>query len=189
VSGPATQRGTGSPSDAHVAAASGAPAVSGGGDSCPLCGAPLQPEQEWCLRCGAAARTRLAATPGWRAPVVAIVSIVALSLGVLAAALIDLAGGSGPAHTQVTRTVTTPAAAAPPPATTTATPTTATPTTTASAPPSAIPGATSTGTVRTRTTTRTTTTGAAPPASRGTGTGSIVPGVTQPGTSTPLSGK
>ncbi|HEX4187882.1 MAG TPA: hypothetical protein VHY83_08305 [Solirubrobacteraceae bacterium] len=169
----------GSPSEAPGARAPGAPAAAGGDDACPLCGTQLQPEQEWCLNCGAAARTRLAATPGWRAPVVAIVSVLALSLGVLAAALIDLAGGSGPTHTQVTRTVTTPAAAAPPPVTTTAAATTtATPTTTSPA-SSTLPGATRTGT--TSTTLKTTT--------RGTRTGSIVPGVTQPGTSTPLSGR
>jgi hypothetical protein len=145
----------------------------------------LQAQQEWCLRCGAAARTRLAATPGWRAPIVAIVAVIALSLGVLAAALIDLAGGSGPTRTQVTRTVTTAAAAAPAPPTPTATPTT-----TAAAPTSTLPAATGTATTTTpRTTTAapTTTNKAVPPASGGTSTGSIVPGVTQPGTNTPLS--
>ncbi|HEY2397967.1 MAG TPA: hypothetical protein VGH78_03145 [Solirubrobacteraceae bacterium] len=158
-------------------------------DACPLCGAPVDAQQEWCLRCGAAARTRLAATPGWRWPIVAIVAVIALSLGVLAAALIDLAGGSGPTVTQVTRTVTTPAAAAPAPLTPTATPTT-----TAAAPTSTPPAATRTGTTTLKTTTthRTTlvprtTSKALPPASGGTGTGSIIPGVTQPGTSTPLS--
>jgi predicted amidophosphoribosyltransferase len=61
-------------------------------DACPLCGAPLKQEQSWCLRCGAAARTRLAAQPKWKALVVALVAVVALSLGVLAAALVTLAG-------------------------------------------------------------------------------------------------
>jgi hypothetical protein len=181
VSDVATPPGTSSPSEpAATAAAPGAPSVAPAGDACPLCGAPLQAEQEWCLRCGAAARTRLAATPGWRAPIAAIVAVIALSLGVLAAALIDLAGGSGPTRTQITRTVTTAAAVAPAPVT----PTVA-PTTTASAPPSTVPGATRTGTT---TTTPTTTTNAAPPAPRGTSTG-IIPGVTQPGTSTPSAKK
>lgn len=62
---------------------------------CPLCGGPLHPEQEWCLRCGAAARTRLAAAPNWRGPAIAIALIIAISLGVLAASLIKLAGESG----------------------------------------------------------------------------------------------
>ena len=61
-------------------------------ESCPLCGAPLDAEQSWCLRCGAPARTRLAAQPKWKALVVALVVVVALSLGVLAAALVTLAG-------------------------------------------------------------------------------------------------
>ena len=62
------------------------------GEACPLCGAPLDPAQEWCLSCGAAARTRLAATPNWRAPVVAIALLVAVSLAVLTVALVKLAG-------------------------------------------------------------------------------------------------
>ena len=53
--------------------------------ACPLCGAPLDPTQEWCLSCGAAARTRLAAPTNWKAPIVAIAVIATLALGVLAA--------------------------------------------------------------------------------------------------------
>ena len=78
-------------------------------EACPLCGAALHPEQEWCLNCGAAARTRLAASPGWRGPIVALVVLLVLSLGVLAGSLVKLAGGSPPAATQTT-TVTTAAA-------------------------------------------------------------------------------
>ena len=37
-----------------------------------MCSVALDPEQEWCLRCGAAARTRLAASPAWKAPVIAL---------------------------------------------------------------------------------------------------------------------
>ena len=59
---------------------------------CPLCGGPIRREQDWCLSCGAAARTRLAAQPKWKALVLALVTIVVLSLGVLAAALVKLAG-------------------------------------------------------------------------------------------------
>ncbi len=61
-------------------------------DLCPLCQAPLRSDQNWCLRCGAAARTRLAAQPKWKALVVALLLVVVLSLGVLAAALVKLAG-------------------------------------------------------------------------------------------------
>jgi hypothetical protein len=61
-------------------------------ESCPLCGAPLQATQEWCLGCGAAARTRLAATPRWRAPVIGLFLVIVLALGALTAALVSLAG-------------------------------------------------------------------------------------------------
>ena len=53
-------------------------------DACPMCGAPLRGEQDWCLSCGAAARTRLAATPNWRAPIAVLAILAALALGVLA---------------------------------------------------------------------------------------------------------
>ena len=77
--------------------------------ACPLCGAALDQRQEWCLNCGAAARTRLAAPTNWKAPIVAIAVIAALALGVLAAALVKLSGGSPAprAVAPVTRTVTT----------------------------------------------------------------------------------
>src|SRR5438128_7516419 len=72
-------------------------------DSCPLCGAPLHPDQEWCLRCGAAARTRLATPSNWRPPIIALGVVAGLALAVLAASLVKLAGNSGsPAATSVT---------------------------------------------------------------------------------------
>ena len=74
------------------------------GESCPLCGAPVHAAQDWCLNCGAAARTRLAGPPRWRPIVAAFATVVCLSLGVLAAALIALAGGNDPAPAS-TRTV------------------------------------------------------------------------------------
>ncbi len=76
--------------------------------ACPLCGAPLDPAQEWCLNCGAAARTRLAAPTNWKAPIVAIAVIATLALGVLAAALVKLSGGSNTtkAVAPIIRTIT-----------------------------------------------------------------------------------
>jgi len=68
------------------------PATSVQHELCPLCGTQLKPEQNWCLRCGAAARTRLAAQPKWKALAVAFVTVVVVSLGVLVAALVKLAG-------------------------------------------------------------------------------------------------
>jgi hypothetical protein len=47
---------------------------------CPRCGAHVAPEQDWCLECGAPARTRLAPTPNWRAPI-ALVAVVVLLAG------------------------------------------------------------------------------------------------------------
>jgi hypothetical protein len=160
--------------------ASGIPGISSAGgaepprpgtsDACPLCGSALHHEQEWCLRCGAAARTRLAATPNWRAPIAAIVAVSALSLGVLTAALIDLAGGSGPTKTQVTRTVTTgPAAVAPAPTATT---------TTAVTPTTAVPGAVVPGAVAPRA--RTPSTRTAPPPVGGTASPNPAPVPTTP---------
>lgn len=82
------------------------------GTQCPLCGAPLHPEQEWCLRCGAAARTRLAASPNWKAPLLGAIVVAVLSLGVLAAAFVKLAGDSGPGKPPATTTLTTTSPAA-----------------------------------------------------------------------------
>jgi hypothetical protein len=119
-------------------------------EGCPLCGSALGSEQEWCLRCGAAARTRLASTPNWRAPLVVLGLIIVLGLGVLTAALVSLAGGSGntPATT-ITRTVTTPASTPTTPGTTTPGATTPGATTpgasTATTPGATVPGATTPG--------------------------------------------
>jgi hypothetical protein len=122
-----------SPSEPRVA-----PTDAPAGEVCPLCGAELAPTQEWCLNCGAAARTRLAAAPNWKGPIALVVAVAVLALGVIAAALVKLAGDSGPAPPPLTRIVTGPAAAAPalaaPPATTATTTNPAAPTTSAQAP-------------------------------------------------------
>ncbi len=151
-----------------------APGVQSPPEACPLCGAPLAPDQEWCLSCGAAARTRLAAAPGWKGPIVAIATVAVLALGVLAAALVKLAGDSGPAPVAVTRTITT---AAPPAA---ATPTTALPGAATTPPPASTPTTTTPGAAstpaqttstpaQTTSSTQTETTPAAPPAGGGSG--------------------
>ncbi len=125
------------------------------GEACPLCGSALRPEQDWCVNCGAAARTRLAAAPGWKAPIIVVVVLVALALGVLTAALVKLAGGS-PSPPPITRTLgSTPGALAPAagagaPATSTPVPAVTLPTSTtapttsapaSTAPPGRVPGA------------------------------------------------
>jgi hypothetical protein len=121
------------------------------GEACPVCGAPLHPEQAWCLSCGAAARTRLApAPPGWKRPIAAFAGVVVLALGVLAAALIDLAGGS--TSVPATTTTVTTSAPATTPSTTTATGAATTPTTPATTTTTA-PGSTATPSTGAATTT------------------------------------
>ncbi|HEX5923389.1 MAG TPA: hypothetical protein VFY45_06125 [Baekduia sp.] len=62
---------------------------------CPRCGANVAPEQDWCLECGAPARTRLAPTPNWRAPM-ALVAVVVLLAGLaLAFAFTSLTNDDG----------------------------------------------------------------------------------------------
>jgi hypothetical protein len=55
------------------------------------------PEQEWCLRCGAPARTRLVPTPNWRAPLVLLALIATLAGLALAVAFVQLTDGNEPA--------------------------------------------------------------------------------------------
>ena len=59
---------------------------------CPRCGAPVLAEQDWCLVCGAAARTRLAPAPNWRAPLIALAAVIVISLAVLGGAFVALTG-------------------------------------------------------------------------------------------------
>ena len=125
---------------------------------CPLCDAELAPHQDWCLNCGAPARTRIAPTPNWRMPLVAVVIALAISGAGLAYAFVKLSNGNGsvpktittaPAAASTVPTATPPAAVAPPAASTPAVPTTtpATPVPTAprtvpTNPPATIPGTT-----------------------------------------------
>jgi hypothetical protein len=132
---PTTAPGGGVAGPADPASAAPAPEV------CPLCAAPLRPDQEWCLHCGAAARTRLATTSNWKTPIIAVAVVVTLSLGVLAASLVALAGDSGPTTTAVVK-ITTTAPAATAPTTTTAAPAPTTPT--ATTPAASTPTATTT---------------------------------------------
>lgn len=77
--------------DPAQAAAAPAPAPAPAG-TCPGCGAALQPDQDWCLECGWAARSRLAGTPDWRRPLLVLAALIAIALAVLAVALVKLAG-------------------------------------------------------------------------------------------------
>lgn len=128
--------------------------------SCPRCGSPLGPEQDWCLECGAPARTRLAPTPNWRIPTLAIGAIVAIAGALLAFAFVKLTGdddiAAGTTPTAVVQTappavITPPPAVTPLPAATTTAPTqTAPPATTL--PGEGAPGETTTPSQTTTTT-------------------------------------
>jgi hypothetical protein len=123
--------------------AAGSPPVSGPAPvplRCPRCGAYVPPEQDWCLECGAPARTRLAPTPSWRAPLAVLATVVLLAGLALALAFSDLTGKDGhvtaattaapsqPAETVTDAVPTVPAAGAA--SSSTASPSTANPSTT-----------------------------------------------------------
>ena len=107
---------------------------------CPRCSAAVGPDQDWCLECGAPARTRLAPTPNWRVPTLAIGAIVLLAGALLAFAFVKLTGDdNAPAGTTPTAVIETAPALVPPPVATPPTVPTTTP-----VPPPVVPGATST---------------------------------------------
>jgi hypothetical protein len=103
------------------------------GTRCPRCGAELAPEQDWCLQCGAAARTRIVPPPSWRGPVAIVATIVLLAGAGIALAFVEVTD-QGQQPTSSAAAATTPAAPATPPAAQTTTP--ATPATTTGAKPS-----------------------------------------------------
>ena len=104
------------------------------GQACPRCGASLKPEQDWCLECGAAARTRIARTPAWRLPVFAVVFVIALSGAAAAFAFVRLSNTDDDLRAVQTAPPTTAPATAPPAPTSTTAPPVAVPTTTTPAP-------------------------------------------------------
>jgi hypothetical protein len=109
---------------------------------CPRCGAQVAPQQDWCLECGAPARTRLAPTPNWRLPIAIIAAIVVAAGIALALAFVALTGDDGPVATTTAPAPAQPTATSPtqtvptPPAATTTTPA-ATPTNPAATTPAA----------------------------------------------------
>lgn len=115
---------------------------------CPRCSATIAEQQDWCLECGAPARTRLAPTPNWRVPTIAIGAIVLIAGALLAFAFVKLTGDDGATPSQSAPVIAT-QPTTPPPAvvpTAPATPVTPTaPTTTPSpkqttVPPTTVPG-------------------------------------------------
>jgi hypothetical protein len=131
---------------------------------CPRCDATLGPEQDWCLNCGAPARTRLAPRPNWKAPVVVVAVIAVLSGIALAVAFVSLTGDDDP-PVATTATATAPPATTPagttlagqPGVTTTPTAPAITATTPAAVPEQTTPASTFTATTPTITTPTTTT--------------------------------
>ena len=90
-------------------------------DRCPRCGSALDRDQEWCLSCGTAARTTIAATPRWRLPLALLAVLALLCAAALAWAFVELTNNDDDVRAATTAPVTTtteppPADAAPPPA-------------------------------------------------------------------------
>jgi uncharacterized paraquat-inducible protein A len=65
--------------------------------ACPRCGTTVGPEQQWCLHCGAPARTRLVPTPNWRAPLLVLALIAVLAAVALAIAFVEITKDDTPA--------------------------------------------------------------------------------------------
>jgi hypothetical protein len=59
---------------------------------CPRCAAPLTPQQEWCLNCGADVTSTIANPPSWRGPVALVAVLLAIAAAALILALVELAG-------------------------------------------------------------------------------------------------
>jgi len=105
------------------------------GTTCPRCGAYVAEPQDWCLRCGDAARTRLVPTPNWRLPLMLAGIVAALALLVILVSFVQLTRDDAPVTSATT---------APPPTATPAPTTTAPPAATAPPATTIAPGATTT---------------------------------------------
>ena len=137
------------PEAPNAGEASAAPQQGGeaaAGRACEQCGAPLNPDQNWCLQCGTGAGSA-SAGPGWRTAAAAIGASAVLALGAAAAAFAAFKEGSpppaSPSTVAQTPASTTPPAGTTPPAATTTTVTTTTATATATSTTGSAPPATS----------------------------------------------
>ena len=86
---------------------------------CPRCGNELNPQQEWCLSCGADVTSTIAAPPNWRGPVALVAALLAIAALALVLALVELAGDAEqvaqqPAATPTPVATPTPEATIPP---------------------------------------------------------------------------
>jgi len=93
-----------------------APAIPASGSlRCPRCSTSIGPDQDWCLECGAPARTRLAPTPNWQLPTVALGALVLVAGALFAFAFVKLTDdGNAPASAAPTA-ITTAVPVVPPP--------------------------------------------------------------------------
>jgi hypothetical protein len=107
-----------------------APAPAEAGRVCKACGAPMEPDQDWCLACGTAAAGSLGERPGWRAATTITALALLLVLGAVGAGYAALKSDDS------AKTTSTPtqAAAQPPAQAQVAPPTTQAPATTQSTP-------------------------------------------------------
>lgn len=118
---------------------------------CAECGAPLQPDQDWCLECGTAQPDRPGMRPGWRTAAAVLATTGVLASGAVAAAYAGLSNDANRSAAPNAQAALPPQPAQPaappapapatPPAATTAAPATPPPTTTPKAvtPPPATP--------------------------------------------------
>lgn len=91
------------------------------GGECPSCGAPVAPDQDWCLNCGAALTTEVAGAGGWRTPVAIVSAVLLVAAAALVFAFVELSGEADRVASSPETPLTGPTAVAPTP---TPTPTT-----------------------------------------------------------------
>jgi hypothetical protein len=59
---------------------------------CDHCGAPVRPDQDWCLNCGAAVTTQIAGASGWRTPIAIVAAVLLIAIAALVFAFVELSG-------------------------------------------------------------------------------------------------
>ena len=60
--------------------------------TCPNCGAPVGLDQDWCLNCGQALTTQVAAAGGWRTPIAIVAAVLLIAAAALVFAFVQLSG-------------------------------------------------------------------------------------------------
>lgn len=60
--------------------------------ACQNCGAPVRPDQDWCLSCGAAVTTEVTGAGGWRTPLAIISAVLLVAAAALVFAFVELSG-------------------------------------------------------------------------------------------------